>query len=54
MTHTKSARVGGKYKYVGGKWKMRVFEVWVVNGRTNIFMKTNVSIILMLMNIPVL
>ena len=32
----KSARVGGKYQNVGGKWKMRVIVVWVVNGQSNI------------------
>ena len=30
MTNTKSARVGGEYKYVSGKWKT---SVWGVDGK---------------------
>ena len=54
MTNTKSARVGGEYKYVSGKWKM---SVWGVGGKWSdkyIYENYFFLIILMLMNIPVL
>ena len=53
MTNTKSARVGGEYKYVSGKWKM---SVWGVGGKWSdkYIYENYFLIILMLMNIPVL